>query len=436
MIARKSLPNPRCKRAPLPSNQMVIRRYRSIENQLELRTFFEQGLFSKQLTKFDDDNEGVVDNFKREGGLAGATAAVGGWKSRRRNENNGDKGVSDEEWIKGLKEYHENARKQHFANCWRLGTDEEEEIWKEYTRDDNMIQGCAIETTVGEFITSLPKIPIKPGYDESSPHDLSESPAWNLALTNQNCDIKVGACRYQKRWKENSYQPSGWPAAVSFFKGEEFDIENEFRLVFNPFSSNVSLEVDDKGIPRASTPDVTQRYRKFIAATKWMANKVIMAPNSQEREQEKVACWLDEFGMNVNTGSDADIELVKSSNCTSQHSTHEYLAELGGTANYEGSDQHLSDISVEFLEKRDWSNWPIVDIVFLLTEGAGGIVEGYWHQSDSSAFDISEYGHDFQRVWVARFRNEGEDRETWRNSKAEDFDEKQGRRTLSFSREE
>ena len=66
MIARNHLPNPRCKHALLPSRPMVIRRYRSLETQRDLRTFFEEGLFCNNLAEFDDDNEGVVENFKTE----------------------------------------------------------------------------------------------------------------------------------------------------------------------------------------------------------------------------------------------------------------------------------------------------------------------------------------------------------------------------------
>ncbi|CQR49040.1 hypothetical protein [Haloferax massiliensis] len=410
---------------------MVIRRYRSIDGQRDLHTFFEEGLFSKRLTEFKDENEGVLENFEREGGLAGALAAEAGMKRRRSDQE--IKKATDDEWLEGLGEYHNNARKQHFANCWRLGTDEKDRIWKTYTRDEDMVQGCAIETTVGKFLASLPVHPLNSEYDESDPGELFESPEWNLALQNPNCDIKVGTCRYQKRWKDESYQPGGWPAAVAFFKGEDFEIENEFRLVFNPYSANRILDCDLKGIPITPAPDTTEKWKKFVAATKYLANKIIMAPNSGDTEREKVLDWLAEFGLDVNTSSSSDIELVESSACTSQCSTHTYLAELGGNANYDQSDQHLSDVSDEFIAKRDWDDWPIIDIVFLHTDQAGGIIEGYWHQNDESAFELSEYGHPFQRVWVARFQNQGKKRETWRNDNAKEFDNEQGQRALSFA---
>jgi hypothetical protein len=410
---------------------MVIRRYRSIDGQRDLYTFFEEGLFSNRLPEFDDENEGVLENFEREGGLAGALAAEAGRKRRRRDEEIGK--ASDDEWIKGLERYHESARKQHFANCWRIGTDEKDHIWKTYTRDEDLIQGCAVETTVGEFLASLPVHPLDSEYDTSDPGDLFKSPEWNLALQNPNCDIKVGACRYQKRWKDESYQPGGWPATIAFFKGEDFDIENEFRLVINPYSANKSLNSDVKGIPQTPTPDTTEDWIKFIAATKSMANKIIMAPNSGKEEREKVLSWLDEFGLVVNSGSESDIKLVESSSRTPQRSTHTYLAELGGNANYDQSDEHLSDVSDTFLTKRNWEDWPIVDIVFLMTKEAGGIIEGYWHQNAESAFELSEYGHPFQCVWVARFKNEGEERDTWRNENAKEFDDEQGQRALSFA---
>jgi len=430
MIARNHLPNPRCKYAILPSSQMIIRRYRSIEKQRDLYTFFEEGLFFKQLTEFDDDNEGVVENFQRESTFRGALAAAS-YRKRQRLDEDVDT-ASDEEFVEGAKEYHKNARKQHFANCWRMGTDEDDDIWGRYTRSPNLVEGCAIETTVGEFLSSLLWEPIDP--DDNNPASgLTETPEWDLAIENPNCDIKVGACRYQQRWKDESLQPAGWPATVSFFKGEDFDIEKEFRLVFNPFSPNIQVDFDAKGIPQAKDPNVSQIWRKFIAATKWMANRIIMAPNSGAKQREKVEKWVEDFGIETGDDPDADLEIVESSSCVSQTSTHEYLAEIGGQDNYDGSDQYLSEVADEFLAKRDWQEWPIVDIVLLLREEAGALVEGYWYQDEKSAFQLSEYGHEFQNVWAARFKNGGDDYETWRNENAREYDKEQGTRTLSFS---
>jgi hypothetical protein len=285
---------------------------------------------------------------------------------------------------------------------------------------------------VGEFLAGLLWEPIDP--DDNNPIDeLIETPEWDLAIENPNCDIKVGACRYQQRWKEESLQPAGWPATVSFFKGEDFDIEKEFRLVFNPFSPNTLVDFDEKGIPQAEDPNVSQIWRKFIAATKWMANRIVMAPNSGSKQREKVRRWMEEFEMVVGDGSDADLNIVESSDCVPQTSTHEYLAEIGGQDNYEGTDQYLSKVADGFLSKRDWQEWPIVDIVLLLREDAGALVEGYWHQNEEFAFELSEYGHEIQNVWSARFKNGGDDYELWRNENAKEYDREQGERTLSFS---
>lgn len=430
MSFRNFPPNPICPRAPLPSSQMIIRRYRSIDGQRDLDTFFNEGLFSKRLTEFEDDNEGVVDNFVREGGVAGVLAAQAGMKQRRKDRDIED--PSDEEWIEGLKEYHKDARKQHFANCWRIGTDETKGIWKEYTRDPEMIQGCAIETTIGKFMRSLPEYPLRPDFDSSDIGSLFESPGWNIALNNTNCDMKVGACRYQQRWKDETYQPGGWPATTAFFKGEEFDIENEFRLVVNPYLSNIYLDSDVQGIPQTPTPDTGEKWKKFVAATKWMANKIIMAPNAREPEVKKVRSWLSEFGLEVNDGKNPDINIIHSKFCESQYNTHEYLSELGGNANYPGTDDHLKEICDRFLMKRDWDEWPVVDLVFLLTEEAGGIIEGYWHRNMESAFELSEYGHPFQRVWAVRIVEKDSVHNEWRNDNAEEHDEEHGGRALSL----
>jgi len=409
---------------------MIIRRYRSIDGQRDLETFFNEGLFSKRLTEFEDDNEGLIDNFVREGALAGSLAAQAGSKQRRMDEEIED--PSDEEWLEGVKEYHKDARKQHFANCWRIGTDEKKQIWKEYTRDPEMVQGCAIETTVGRFIRSLPAYPLRPDFDDSTVGALFESPEWNIALSNSNCDMKVGACRYQQRWADETYQPGGWPATASFYKGEDFDIENEFRLVVNPYIPNIYIDSDARGIPQTPTPDTKEKWKKFVVSTKWMANKIIMAPNAGKKETDKVSSWLSEFGLAVGDREDADIRLVESKFCESQANTHSYLSELGGNANYTGSDDHLKEVCDEFLMKRDWDEWPVVDIVFLLTEEAGGIIEGYWHRDIESAFELSEYGHPFQCVWAARIVEEDSINDTWRNDNAEEHDDEHGGRALSL----
>lgn len=177
MMARVQSLKPRCEYAVLPSSQMIIRRYRSLEGKRDLSTYFQQGLFCKQLSKFDDKNEGLVEDAATSGGLRGGLAAIAGTK-RRQSDEDIDK-ATDTEFLAGLKMYHQNVREQHFANCWRLGMDEKDEIWEDYTRDPNRVQGCAVETTVGQFLRALPKLPIQQK-TQQPPLDVSETQIWNV----------------------------------------------------------------------------------------------------------------------------------------------------------------------------------------------------------------------------------------------------------------
>lgn len=402
-----------------PSDQMIIRRYRSLEGKRDLSTYFQQGLFCKQLSEFNDENEGLVEDAATKSGFRSGTAAIAGYKRRRSNKNAGQ--ANDTEYLKGLKKYHRNVREQHFVNCWRLGTDERDEIWEDYTRDPNRIQGCAVETTIGQFRRALPQAPIQKE-SQRSPGILFETPIWNVALRNQNCDTRVGACRYQQRDKDGVLQPGGNPAAVSFFKGAQYSIENEIRVVFNPFNQNILINIDDRGIPHAKAPSVNKIFRKLPTATKWMTNRIVMAPNSGLHERAKLERWLDEFGISIDTGLGSTLQIVESADCVKRTKTHDYLAEVGGTANFAESSNHLDDIIQEFRELRDPVDWPVLDIVLLMQQRGGSIVEGYWHRSEADAFQLSDYGHNFQHVWARRLKIDDETTDFWRNKKARAFD--------------
>lgn len=429
MIARVRPPKPRCEYGVLPSRQMIIRRYRSLDGDRDISTFFGEGLFCKQLSEFDDQNEGLVEDAATKGGIRGSLAAGSGVKRRRYDDD--IEQATDEEYLKGLKQYHRDIREQFFANCWRLGTDEHTDIWAEYTRDPERVQGCAVETTVGQFLEALPRVPVQQETRETSP-DISETPIWNIAIRNPNCDVRSGACRYQKRDRDGVLQPGGSPAAVAFFKGADFAIENEFRLVFNPFKANVQLDFDERGVPQATAPSVDKIFRKLPAATCWMTNRIVLAPNAGEQEQAKLEKWLDEYNITTGSNADANLTIIDSADQADLTETHKYLAEVGGTANFDESGDYLDTIIQEFIERRDPDNWPVLDIVLLMQEKGGSIIEGYWHQDECDAFPLSAYGHDFQSVWVARLTAGDDTAELWRNANAENHDADQGTRTLDI----
>lgn len=430
MIARVRPPKPQCAFAVLPSQQMIIRRYRSLDGERDLSTYFEEGLFCNQLSEYDDNNEGLIEDAATKGGLRGGLAASS--RFRRQRSDDDIEQATDEEYLEGLKQYHQDIREQFFTNCWRLGTDEDDEIWEKYTRDPEQIQGCAVETTVGQFLTALPKVPIQQN-DQEPLSETSETPIWNVTLDTYNCDIRVGACRYQQRDQEDILQPGGNPAAVAFFKGADFAIENEFRLIFNPFNANIQIDFDERGIPQATVPLVDDTFRKLPVATKWMTNRIVLAPNAGNPEREKVNNWLDEYDLTTGTHSGADLRIVNSEDSADLSETHDYLAEVGGTANFERSGDHLDTIIQDFVEKRDPDNWPVLDIVLLMQEKGGSIIEGYWHKNERDAFEISTYGYDFQNVWVARLVADQDAPELWRNSNAENHDTEQGARTLDIT---
>ena len=131
---------------PLPSLQMTIRRYRPISKKKYLKTFFEHGLFCHRLTEFDDKDDGVLENPMEDPNLRGALAA--------QSAHDADV-ASVDQFGEAFEDFHEDARYQHFASCWRMGNGEDEEIWEEYT-DKDMVEGCAIETTVGGLMSILP----------------------------------------------------------------------------------------------------------------------------------------------------------------------------------------------------------------------------------------------------------------------------------------
>ncbi|AKU09885.1 hypothetical protein [Haloferax gibbonsii] len=410
---------------PIPSEQMIIRRYRSLSEKCQLETYFTEGLFCNHLTNFEDKNEGILQHPGGYGSLKGGLAA----DSTRRRQRTGEAidTASDEEFQEALNQYHRDSRRQHFANCWRLGTEEKDDIWKYYTQDDEMKAGCAVETTVGQLVAGLPSRPAIQDKDEVfDPEDITETSEWNLSFTTETCDIRFGACRYQQEENPTQDQPAGWNAAITFFKGERFDDEIEFRILVNPFTNNGFIESAADGTPVAFRPDLEEDpYRKLPAATEWMTNRLILAPNATGEEQDKVESWLNEFGVVVGSGSDADLEVIESTDSgATLQDEYEYTAELAGLANYDGSVKHLEDAMGRFLMKRDWDVWPVVDLVEINSDNAGTFLEAYWHRSENPVFEMDEYGHhDIQRVWVRRFTDPTEEPEIWKNTLAEEYEE-------------
>jgi hypothetical protein len=407
---------------------MIIRRYRSISKPRGLQTYFNEGLFSNHLTQFKDNNEGILKHPGDYSTLRGALAASAHTKRRRMDDP--PETVSEEEFEDALDQFHEDARHQHFANCWRIGTAEMDNIWEEYTQSPELIEGCAIETTVGQLLRALPSEPGAPTKSDGSTlkGEVIETPAWNISFTTDGCNIQFGACKYQQDVDPLSGEPAGWTSAIAFFKGEDHDNEMEFRVLINPYFDNLSIEPAPDGTPQTVRPDLGEKkYRKLPAATKWMTNRIVLAPNVTQDERNAVEDWLDDFGVMTGSSPNADLEIIESTDTGSTlEDNYDYAAELSGLANYEGSAEPLEEAMERFLTKRDWEKWPVVDLVEINSDNAGTFIEAYWHRSEDPAFEMSAYGHDdFQRVWVQRYTDPTEEPILWKNTLAEEFEEKE-----------
>jgi hypothetical protein len=122
----------------VPSDQMVLRRYRPL---CRLRSYFEDGLFSNNLSEFKDEEEGRLVRAEKD-------AEKAAYRNKSRE------GIyTDPRAIPGRQK---QIREKYFANCMRAGTDEDPRIWKEYV-DEDMKNGVALEMTFGGLRQQLPK---------------------------------------------------------------------------------------------------------------------------------------------------------------------------------------------------------------------------------------------------------------------------------------
>lgn len=375
---------------------MVIRKYKPLKEQY-LKDFFEKGIRCTHVPEFCDENEGMIESAADNPAFRGGIAAITG------------SDFSEEEFKEQWPQFHEKARQKYFASCWRLGTREFVNMWQNYTSDQTLEKGFAIETTVGQFLQVLPTEPKEPNQEDSTGADSQMTEFSELYVGGTDHDIHVGAVQYQQRDAPDSYQTTGYQASVNFFKGSSYDYEVEFRLLINPFDNVQTLRIGKNGIPISPSPNVDDIHQFFPIDTREMINRIVLAPAAGEEERSLVENVLDDLGISHGPNPDDDLEIVDSNLCTTPYSAkQQYAAEFRGTANYDETESHLEDFMQDFLKRTDAEEWGIVDFTEIIPPTGGLIVEGYRHAMDYPGIRVADYGHEgLQSVSVnRRFCNE------------------------------
>ncbi len=224
----------------------------------------------------------------------------------------------------GYEQMRGDARSHYYANCWRLGTNEDPEIWDQYA--DGL--GVAIETT----------------YEQVERHVEEEG-------------LYMGIVRYLDY--EVDTTPTGIPYAMYFFKHRQFDCEQEFRILANR-GGNPTIQIDGRETPSETIPD-NPEYINLRADLDALINRVILSPRADDEVRIQVEETLDEYDVTAP---------VVSSQLTDSSVHHDtYDAELGGAANYEASEEYLNRVIEGFFQKTDWDIWNTVDVVQLNQQG-------------------------------------------------------------------
>lgn len=407
MGQKPSLGHIKARFAPIPSNQMVIRKYKPLKKQY-IRDFFNNGVRCTHVPEFNDDNEGLIESPAENTALRGAAAAVAGQQRRRRGKDE-EVDFSKENFENKWKKFHNNARNKYFASCWRLGTREFVKMWRTYAKAEKLRKGFAIETTVGQFIQALPTNPPESNQSEAPGTEMQMTDPSKMYVGGENHDIHLGAVQYQERDATGTVQPTGYQESVNFFKGSSYDYEVEFRLLINPFDSANLLQLGEDGVPVESSPTVDNIHPYFPLDTVEAVNRIVLAPAAGEEERTLVENTLDNLNIRYGSGSGDQLEIVESNLCTDPRSEKQpYAAEFRGTANYDEKESQLESFMQDFLDRTDVAEWEVVDFTEVSPVNAGLIVEGYRHETDNPDIQVADYGHDgLQSVFVnRRFWNE------------------------------
>jgi hypothetical protein len=335
----------------VPSDRMVIRRYKPLEYFADT---LENGF-----------RAGQADGYEAREGQVSQPA-----RARERHQSNQTESLmlnngEEMDLAEGVEQAREEARQNYYANCWRLGTDEDSEIWDQYA---DLRDGVAIETTFGQLEQHV------------APDD----------------DLYMGIVRYLDY--EEEHTPTGMFYSLYFFKHREFDSEQEFRILTNQ-GGNPIIRTD--GMERPSGYDPSNPEAVTLSADMdALINRVILAPDADAAIRAQVESTLEEYGVSA--------PVVPSRLSGPAAHTETYDAELGGAANYEASTEYLESVLNQFVEATDWEIWNTVDVVQLNQEGVIHLrttfVECYRYTEEPP--DRSTYGQDHLNYEVRAHRVE------------------------------
>lgn len=292
----------------IPSDQMIVRRYKP------LRYFAD--------TLENGFRAGQADEYEEREGQASAPAREHEQRRSTQTEsitlNNG----KEMDLATGVEQAREDARANYYANCWRLGTDEDPEIWGQYADG----RGVAIETTYSQM---------------------------EQFVAPEQEDLYMGIVRYLDY--EEDFTPTGIFYALYFYKHRMFDGEQEFRVPTNR-GGNPIIRTDGQETP----PEMGQDNPPHInlpADMNTLISRVILSPDADDEVRAQVEATLEEHGVS------APVVPSRLAKPSAHHDS--YDVELGGAANYEASEDYLDEVIERFVEKTDWDVWNTVDIVQL-----------------------------------------------------------------------
>ncbi|ELZ29014.1 hypothetical protein C474_13969 [Halogeometricum pallidum JCM 14848] len=158
---------------------------------------------------------------------------------------------------------------------------------------------------------------------------------------------------------EEEHTPTMGFYTLYFFKHREMDYEQEFRVLVNRGGNPVTF-LDGRETPEEMIPDNSGAI--FLSADMdALINRIIIAPDADEEVRVQVEETLNEYGVS------APVVSSQLANPPTHHDT--YDAELGGAANYGGSEEYLEDLFHEYVEETDWDVWSTVDVVQLNQKG-------------------------------------------------------------------